>query len=38
MTGLTFGVLVMIPTLVIYWILRLVGVPFEAARGADCTP
>ena len=38
MTGLTFGVLVMIPTLVIYWILRLVGVPFEAARGSDGTP
>ncbi len=34
-TGVVFGVLVMIPTVVLYWILRLLGVPFEASRGSE---
>jgi len=31
-TGVVFGVLAAIPASIVYWILRLVGVPFEAQQ------
>jgi len=34
-SGVVCGVLVMVPTLIVYWVLRLVGVPFEVAVGGD---
>lgn len=37
-TGLTFGVLLMIPTALIYGVLRLVGVPFEASSPGQASP
>ena len=36
-SGVVFGVLVMVPALVVYWALRLVGVPFEVVSAGDTT-
>jgi len=35
LSGVVFGVLVMVPTLVVYWALRLLGVPFEVVASGD---
>jgi len=37
-TGLTFGVILTIPTALIYGVLRLAGVPFETTSPGQATP
>jgi len=37
-TGLVLGVIAVIPALLVYWVLRLVGVPFEAAPSLGGQP